>query len=151
MVQAQSATHTVGSLRITCHQDHLSRGLAIVSRAVGGRTTLPVLNNVLLASDGDRLKLSATNSRSASLRGCPAQWRPKGSSPSRRASSPTSSIRCPPARAWSWTEPLAATACTLGAGEEISLDLSGPLSPAQIRGVGLPDFQHVLMPLVSMP
>ncbi|HET7771266.1 MAG TPA: DNA polymerase III subunit beta [Chloroflexota bacterium] len=48
-------------MRISCQQDHLSRGLAIVSRAVGGRTTLPVLNNVLLASDGDRLKLSATN------------------------------------------------------------------------------------------
>lgn len=48
-------------MRITCQQDHLSRGLAIVSRAVGGRTTLPVLNNVLLASDGDRLKLAATN------------------------------------------------------------------------------------------
>lgn len=49
------------AMRITCQQDHLSRGLAIVSRAVGGRTTLPVLNNVLLSSDGERLKLSATN------------------------------------------------------------------------------------------
>jgi DNA polymerase III subunit beta len=49
------------AMRITCQQDHLSRGLAIVSRAVGGRTTLPVLNNVLLASDGERLKLAATN------------------------------------------------------------------------------------------
>ncbi len=48
-------------MRISCTQDHLSRGLAIVGRAVGGRTTLPVLNNVLLASDGERLKLSATN------------------------------------------------------------------------------------------
>jgi DNA polymerase-3 subunit beta len=48
-------------MRISCVQDHLSRGLAIVSRAVGGRTTLPVLNNVLLASDGERLRLSATN------------------------------------------------------------------------------------------
>src|SRR6266542_4520418 len=48
-------------MRITCQQDHLSRVLAIVSRAVGGRTTLPVLNNVLLASDGERLRLSATN------------------------------------------------------------------------------------------
>jgi DNA polymerase III subunit beta len=48
-------------MRITCVQDHLSRGLAIVSRAVGGRTTLPVLNNVLLSSDGERLKLAATN------------------------------------------------------------------------------------------
>lgn len=48
-------------MRISCVQDHLSRGLAIVSRAVGGRTTLPVLNNVLLASDGERLRLTATN------------------------------------------------------------------------------------------
>ncbi len=48
-------------MRMSCAQEQLSRGLAIVSRAVGGRTTLPVLNNVLLASDGERLKLSATN------------------------------------------------------------------------------------------
>lgn len=48
-------------MRMTCPQDQLSRGLAIVGRAVGGRTTLPVLNNVLLAADGDRLKLAATN------------------------------------------------------------------------------------------
>lgn len=48
-------------MRMSCAQEQLSRGLAIVGRAVGGRTTLPVLNNVLLASDGERLKLSATN------------------------------------------------------------------------------------------
>lgn len=52
---------TAKGMRISCVQDRLSRGLAIVGRAVGGRTTLPVLNNVLLASDGDRLRLSATN------------------------------------------------------------------------------------------
>jgi len=52
---------TSSAMRITCPQDQLSRGLGIVGRAVGGRTTLPVLNNVFLASDGERLKLSATN------------------------------------------------------------------------------------------
>ncbi|HEX2325411.1 MAG TPA: DNA polymerase III subunit beta [Chloroflexota bacterium] len=52
---------TGSAMRISCAQEQLSRGLAIVGRAVGGRTTLPVLNNVLLASDGERLKLSATN------------------------------------------------------------------------------------------
>ncbi len=55
------AERTSGAMRISCAQDQLSRGLAIVGRAVGGRTTLPVLNNVLLASDGERLKLAATN------------------------------------------------------------------------------------------
>jgi DNA polymerase III subunit beta len=52
---------TTSAMRISCAQEQLSRGLAVVGRAVGGRTTLPVLNNVLLASDGERLKLSATN------------------------------------------------------------------------------------------
>jgi DNA polymerase-3 subunit beta len=35
--------------------------LSIVGRAVASRSTLPVLNNVLIAADGARLKLSATN------------------------------------------------------------------------------------------
>ena len=48
-------------MRITCTQDHLSRGLSTVTRAVGSRPTMPVLANVLLATDGSRLKLSATN------------------------------------------------------------------------------------------
>lgn len=52
---------TGSAMRISCAQEQLSRGLAVVGRAVGGRTTLPVLNNVYLASDGERLKLSATN------------------------------------------------------------------------------------------
>ena len=48
-------------MRITCNQDHLSRALSTVNRAVGSRPTMPVLANVLLATDGSRLKLSATN------------------------------------------------------------------------------------------
>ena len=48
-------------MRITCTQDHLSWGLSTVTRAVGSRPTMPVLANVLLATDGSRLKLSATN------------------------------------------------------------------------------------------
>ena len=42
-------------------QQQLSQGLGIVSRAVSPRSTLPVLANVLLASDEGRLRLSATN------------------------------------------------------------------------------------------
>lgn len=42
-------------------QENLAHGLSIVSRAVSSRSTLPVLGNVLLATDGGRLRLSATN------------------------------------------------------------------------------------------
>jgi len=48
-------------MRISCLQENLAKGLSIVSRAVAARSTLPVLSNVLLATDESRLKLSATN------------------------------------------------------------------------------------------
>ena len=48
-------------MKVSCLQEHLARGLSIVGRAVSTRSTLPVLGNVLLATDDGRLKLSATN------------------------------------------------------------------------------------------
>ncbi len=48
-------------MKVTCPQESLSKGLAIVGRAVATRSTMPVLSNVLLATDGTRLRLSATN------------------------------------------------------------------------------------------
>ena len=48
-------------VKITCKQQDLSRGLSVVSHAVSSRSTLPILANILVATDGGRLKLSATN------------------------------------------------------------------------------------------
>ena len=48
-------------MRLTCLQENLSRGLAVVGRAVATRTTLPITQNVLISTDQSRLKLSATN------------------------------------------------------------------------------------------
>jgi DNA polymerase III subunit beta len=48
-------------MKVTVLQESLARGLGIVSRAVSPRSTLPVLSNVLVASDEGRLRLSATN------------------------------------------------------------------------------------------
>lgn len=48
-------------MKLTVLQENLKRGLATVSHAVAGKSTLPVLSNVLLATDGGRLKLAATN------------------------------------------------------------------------------------------
>jgi DNA polymerase-3 subunit beta len=42
-------------------QENLAKGLSIIGRSVATRSTLPVLGNVLLATDQDRLKLSANN------------------------------------------------------------------------------------------
>jgi DNA polymerase-3 subunit beta len=48
-------------MKLSCLQENLNRGLSIVGRAVAARTTLPITNNVLLATDQSRLKLVATN------------------------------------------------------------------------------------------
>ncbi|WP_423226146.1 DNA polymerase III subunit beta [Candidatus Amarolinea aalborgensis] len=48
-------------MRITCLQENLAKGLSIVGRAVSSRSTLPVLSNILLATDQGQLKLAATN------------------------------------------------------------------------------------------
>ncbi len=48
-------------MQVSCMQENLAHGLAIVSRAVATRTTLPVLSNILIATDNSRLKLAATN------------------------------------------------------------------------------------------
>ena len=48
-------------MKLSCLQENLNRGLGVVGRAVAARTTLPITNNVLLATDESRLKLVATN------------------------------------------------------------------------------------------
>ncbi|HHE71310.1 MAG TPA: DNA polymerase III subunit beta, partial [Chloroflexi bacterium] len=48
-------------MRLSCLQENLARGLGIVGRAVPSRTTMPILGNVLLATDHGQLKLAATN------------------------------------------------------------------------------------------
>jgi DNA polymerase-3 subunit beta len=48
-------------MKLSCTQENLNRGLGVVGRAVATRTTLPITNNVLLATEKSRLKLVATN------------------------------------------------------------------------------------------
>jgi len=48
-------------MKLSCLQENLNRGLGIVGKAVATRTTLPITNNVLIATDQSRLKLVATN------------------------------------------------------------------------------------------
>ncbi len=48
-------------MKLSCLQENLNRGLNQVGRAAATRTTLPITNNVLLATDQGRLRLAATN------------------------------------------------------------------------------------------
>ena len=48
-------------MKVSVLQENLAHGLSVVSRAVSTRSSLPVLSNVLVATDEGRLRLSATN------------------------------------------------------------------------------------------
>ena len=48
-------------MKLTCLQENLAKGISIVGRAVSTRAVLPVLNNILLATEEGRLKLAATD------------------------------------------------------------------------------------------
>ena len=48
-------------MKLSCIQSNLSKGLATVSRAVATRSTIPETQNVLIATDNGRLRLTATN------------------------------------------------------------------------------------------
>ena len=48
-------------MKITVLQENLKYGLSIVSRATSPRATLPVLENILVATENGRLRLAATD------------------------------------------------------------------------------------------
>src|SRR4028119_509116 len=48
-------------MKITCERSYLANALGVAGRAVSSRNTLPILANVLLETEDDRLKLTATD------------------------------------------------------------------------------------------
>src|SRR5688572_6912564 len=48
-------------MKVNATKDNLTKALNTVGRIVGSQSTLPVLGNVLISTDGKRLKLSTTN------------------------------------------------------------------------------------------
>ena len=66
-------------MKFTCKQSELSKGLATVSHAVSTRSTLPVLANLLLTTEDNLLRLSATNLEIAITCLVPAQIQESGS------------------------------------------------------------------------
>jgi DNA polymerase-3 subunit beta len=66
-------------MKVTVTQQNLAHGLSVVARAVAPRSTLPVLGNVLIATDEGRLRISATNLELGITAWIPAQILEEGS------------------------------------------------------------------------
>jgi len=60
-------------MRITCERSYLAMALGVAGRAVSHRNTLPILSNVLLETEDDRVKLTATDLDTAIICVIPAQ------------------------------------------------------------------------------
>lgn len=60
-------------MKFTILQQDLLPGLQSASRSVGVRSTLPVLDNILLSLDGDNLKIAATNLEIAVIKFIPVK------------------------------------------------------------------------------
>lgn len=48
-------------MKVTCERSYLATALGTAGRAVSSRNTLPILSHVKLETDGDRLKITATD------------------------------------------------------------------------------------------
>lgn len=48
-------------MKLTVTQENLAKALSVVGRVASGKTPLPILNNILLRTDNNRLLLAATN------------------------------------------------------------------------------------------
>ena len=48
-------------MKLSVTQENLARALGVVGRVVSNRAGLPILNNILFRTEGNRLLLAATN------------------------------------------------------------------------------------------
>jgi DNA polymerase III subunit beta len=65
-------------MKVTVTAGSLGQGLQVVSRAVSSRTTLPILNNVLLQTGDNGLQLTATNLEIGIRQSIPAEVQEEG-------------------------------------------------------------------------
>jgi DNA polymerase-3 subunit beta len=66
-------------MKLVCAQSDLERALNIVNKAITPNTTLPVLNNILLKAEGQRLHFASTNLEVAIQYFIPADVKNEGS------------------------------------------------------------------------
>lgn len=66
-------------MKVTCERSYLAAALGVARRAVSSRNTLPILSHVLLETQDDRLKLTATDLDTAIRCALPASVAENGS------------------------------------------------------------------------
>src|SRR5204863_5663257 len=66
-------------MKVTCRPAIFGQALQVVSRAISSRTTLPILNNILIETTAEGLALTATNLEIGIRKVVPAEVAMEGS------------------------------------------------------------------------
>lgn len=119
-------------MKLTCNQQELAKGLSTVSHAVSTRTTLPILSHILIVTEGDHLRLAATNLEIGITCRVPANVQQEG----------TTTV---PARLFTdFVNGLSESPVTLALNPETqSLKVSGKPSQCTIRGMDAAEFPAI--------
>lgn len=118
-------------LKVTVLQENLHRALGQVQRAVASKTTLPVLNNILLSTDGGKLKLAATNLEMAitAWAGCTIHGE--------------GAVTIPAKSLTEWVNTLPNEPVNLSVDTKLALTLTCGRNRSTIRGIDAEDFPTV--------
>ncbi len=127
-----SAVGAVGSnLRVRVSQENLHRALGQVQRAVASKTTLPVLNNVLLSTENGKLKLAATNLEMAITSWISCTVEQEGA------------VTIPAKSLTEWVNTLPNDTVALSVDTRLALSLTCGRNRSTIRGIDAEDFPAV--------
>lgn len=120
-------------MKLTCKQPDLAKGLSTVIHAVSNRSSLPILSNILLTAEGDRVRLSATNLEIAITCYVPANIQEPGS------------ITIPARLLTDFVNGLPAADVKLDQPESagLAVKVSGQGGQATIRGMDSSDFPNI--------
>jgi DNA polymerase-3 subunit beta len=115
-------------MKLICAQSDLERALNIVSKAITPNTTLPVLNNILLKAEGNKLYFSATNLEVAVQYFIPAEVKNEGS------------ITVPAKLIYSYIGLLRGDKVEISLAEGETVQLKSASSQTKIKGINASEF-----------
>jgi DNA polymerase-3 subunit beta len=115
-------------MKLVCTQVDLEEALNIVGKAISQNTTLPVLNNVLLKAEGNKLNFAGTNLEIAIQCFIPAEVKSEGS------------ITVPAKLLVSYISLLKDEKVELSVDDSNTLSIKAPSSQTKIKGIGADEF-----------
>ncbi len=118
-------------MKLTVSQENLHRALGQVMRAVASKTTLPVLNNILLVTEDSKLKLAATNLEMAITSWISCTIEQGGS------------VTIPAKSLTEWVNTLPSETVTLAVDSRLALTLNCGRNRSTIRGIDAEDFPAI--------